>query len=184
MNRPLFFTFLIFIVNPTFSSSQIKIDASFEHLLKKMQISYNEPVEDNYQTTTLSKNNVFNCDFAIKARKADLEIRYTLVEFSESENDFSFPHIMCMNMANHIAINDENAEIIVQHVAEKDLNDIFNADWAATFYFTPKHEFSNKKNCKMLALYKEGKGIAYVFFLFNKSSIELDNQFYSLIFIP
>jgi hypothetical protein len=87
-----------------------------------------------------------------------------------------------MNSVNHIASNHEDSEIVVQTIAEEDLNINFKADWAATFYFTPKPQFSAKRNCKMLALYKEGLGLVYVFFLFNKPSIELDNQFYTLNF--
>ena len=60
--------------------------------------------------------------------------------------------------------------------------DDFNADWGQVIFFQPKSVFSHKAHCKMLALYKEGKGMAFVFFLFDKGTLELDRRFLALRF--
>ena len=174
-------TLLLISIVPVFT--QVKMDESFEQLLKELQITFNEPTESNYKTVKQSKNNIFNCNFSIKAKKGDLEIRYALIKINKGETSVTFPHILSMNTVNHIASNHEDDEIVVQHVTEEDLKTNFKADWAATFYFTPKQQFSYKRKCKMLALYKEGAGMVYIFFLFNKPSIELDMQFYTLGFV-
>ena len=155
---------------------------TFEQSLKDLHLSFNEPTENNYKTKRLSKNYIFNCDFSIKAKKKDLEIRYSIIELKE-ENSYIFPHITAMNTVNHIASNHKDSEIVVQDISDSDLKTNFRADWAAVFYFTPKYQFSKKRKCKMLALYKEGLGLVYIFFLFNRPSIELDHQFHTLSFI-
>ena len=183
MMKQFYLILAVLLVNITATFAQIKMDASFEQIIKDFHLSFNEPTENSYKTVKLSKNNIFNCDFSIKAKKGDLEIRYAVYKLDKEENKVAFPHIISMNTVNHIASNHLDSDIVVQYITDEDLKSNFKADWAATFYFNPKHQFSKKKNCKMLALYKEGIGLVYVFFLFNKSSIELDNQFYSLSFV-
>ena len=177
-----FSTLIMLLMFGTFSFAQIKMNTDFEAILKEAQISFNEPTENLYKTKKGYKNPIYNCNFAIKAKKSDLEIRYAFNQINPQESQNTFPHIISMNTANHIASNHENSEIVVQSITDEDLKKNFKADWACVFYFTPKTSFSNKRNCKMLALYKEGKGLVYTFFLFNKPSIELDHQFYSLSF--
>ncbi len=162
--------------------AQIKMPLSFEQLLNDAQLSFNKPTENKYKTLRPTKNSIFNYDFSIKAKRGDLEIRYAIKKINKKQSELIFPHILSMNTASHIASNHSDAEVVVQHVSNEDLKTIFKADWAAVFYFSPKHQFSKKRNCKMLSLYKESVGLVYVFFLFNKTSIDLDNQFYTLNF--
>ena len=47
-------------------------------------------------------------------------------------------------------------------------------------FFSPKDLFSEKEHCKMISLYKEGKGMTYIFFLFDEITEEVDMQKYCL----
>ena len=58
----------------------------------------------------------------------------------------------------------------------------FNADWGKVFFFTPKPGFTRKSHCRLLALHKEGKGTAYIFFLFEEPDEVLDHRFLALRF--
>ena len=162
--------------------AQIKMDVGFDRLLKELELAFNEPTENRYKTINRSNNNFYNCDFSIKCKNDDLEIRYSIFRIYETESEVIFPHILSMNTVHHLASNQNDSEIVVHSVPEETLKNQFNADWAAVFYFTPKSQFSSKRNCKLLVIYKEGKGLVYTFFLFNNPSIELDHQFYSLSF--
>ena len=159
------------------------MDPAFKKLLEEAKMSFNEPTENRYKTIRSSKNPVFKDNFSIKVKKGDLEIRYAISKPDDNNDKLIFPHIASMTTASHIASNANDSEIVVQNLKEGDLINQLKADWASIFYFNPKAQFSTKKFCKMLAMYKDGIGLVYVFFLFNKPSIELDNQFYTLSFL-
>ena len=83
----------------------------------------------------------------------------------------------CFNKANSVATNDEDARI-AYHEMPKEEREKYQADWGATFFFQPKDIFSKKKDCKLITLYAEGKGIAMIFYLFDEASEEIDLQKY------
>ena len=45
--------------------------------------------------------------------------------------------------------------------------DFFGADWATQSLFNPKEEFSTKKNCQLISLYKEEVGLIFLYLLFD-----------------
>ena len=74
------------------------------------------------------------------------------------------------------------ATISVHSMEEEDLKEKFHADWGSIAYFQPKTKFAGYKHCRLLGLYQEGKGMIYVFFLFDEPSRFLDNRLHSLSF--
>ena len=170
---------LFFFCNNAFA--QMKIEKDFTQKMEVMNMTFVQPLEQSYKRIKTKSNIILDADFTMKAKKADMEIRFAL--FPEGEKSFSFPHISVMSKAASVATNeDEDAPMVLHEMSKKDLA-TYEADWGATVFFQPKELFTDKKHCKMLALYREGKGLAYVFYLFNEASEEVDFQKYCLGFL-
>ena len=179
--KSLFFVVAFLNVNLTYG--QVKLAPSFLQTLNEAKIAFAEPVENLYKNSKRSRNSLLTCHLAIKNKKGDMEIRYLIKPDNESTNQWLTPHIAGMSTASHLASNlEESSQIVVHTVRREDLSLQFNADWGATFFFTPKKKFSMKKHCKMLVLYKEGSGLVYIFYLFDKISEELDKLAYPVRF--
>jgi hypothetical protein len=110
-----------------------------------------------------------------KPKKADIRIDFAL--FPEGKNTINFPPMKVSKMALSAATNEEEKAKMVLHKISKAS--------VESYYFTvPKRAFSDKDHCKMLALYREGKGLVYIFYLFNEASEEVDLQKNCLSFLP
>ncbi len=162
--------------------AQVKTTKSFTKKLIQMDLEFFPPLENSYKKIKASESIIVDFDFEIKARKKDMRIGFVL--FPEKKNAMTFPHIMASNMALSAATNeDEEARMVLHEMSKEDLES-YQADWGAIVFFQPKRIFSDKDHCKMLALYREGKGIVYIFYLFNKASEEVDLQKNCLSFLP
>lgn len=179
--RLLFFCLLsLLFSNTTFT--QIKLTKSFTTKLVEMDLEFLSPLENSYKRIRASQSIIVDFDFEIKSRKADMRIGFAL--FPEGKNAMTFPHIQVSNMALSAATNeDEEARMVLHEMSKEDLES-YQADWGAIVFFQPKRIFSDKDHCKMLALYREGKGLVYVFYLFNNASEEIDLQKNCLNFLP
>ena len=167
---------LLFFHNNTFA--QIKISKSFTQKLQHMEMDFYEPLENSYKKIRVQRNDIIDYDFAIKARKGDMEIRFALYPDNDATK---YPHINVMSMASSVATNDEEAKLVLHQLPSSELKE-YGADWGAMIFLQPKEMFTGKDHCKMLALYKEGQGLAYAFFLFDKATEEVDVQKYCLGF--
>ena len=161
--------------------AQIEVPQDFQELLTATQAAFLQPLENQYKITKVPKNYILNPDFAIRSKKKDLEIRFFLIPEKEGDPLNNVPHMRCFNKANSVATNDEDARI-AYHEMPKEEREKYNADWGATFFFQPKEIFSRKKDCKLITLYAEGKGIAMIFYLFDKATEEVDLQQYCFSF--
>lgn len=179
--RPVF-PFLLFLVWSTSNIAQLALDERFSNLLKSAGLELLEPLEAKYKAVPVYKNTYQTCDYTIRSRKEKLEISYLIKPFEENKAALFAPHVQCMRMVTHLATNREDALISWHGIEESVLKEDFNADWGQVIFFQPKRDFSSKTHCKMLAMYREGKGMAFVFFLFDEASQGLDKRFVALRF--
>jgi len=156
--------------------AQIKFSEDFFQKMEAMQMEFLQPLEASYKKIKVKKNLILKYDSAIKAKKEDMEIRFALKPESVPNQ---FPHMQATSMTVSIATNEQDTKMVMHEMSKKDLEE-YDADWGLTAFFSPKDMFSEKKHCKMISLYKEGEGMAYVFFLFDKPSEEVDMQKYCL----
>ena len=162
--------------------AQMELPDSFIDELAKSSLEINIPLENRYKDIKIKENNFRTYDLALWSKKEKLEIRYAIDSFETDTILNQIPHVECMKVISNVATNSDEAAISVHSMSNKELLEEFNADWGAVAYFQPKPEFGEYKHCKMLALFKEGKASAYVFFLFDEASEALDNRFYALQF--
>jgi hypothetical protein len=181
MRNQILFITLFSISVSTIANAQIHFPPRFEQLLNTVRLDCVIPLENNYQEIPI--NTAFQkYDFAIASRQEDLEIRYFLLPYDSANLLFIAPHIEASRLAFHLATNEEDIAITVLSLEKFELQEKFNADWGAVFYFKPKASFSEYAHCKMLTINAEGKGMAFVFFLFDEPSRELDYRFEAVRF--
>lgn len=164
------------------SAQKVELNDDFNQLLAEVDAQLILPVEANYKDIRPLKNRWMNYDFSIRSRKEGLEIRYKILPFEVENRTFYAPHVKAMQVMMQVASNDEEAVVSAISLSEKSLKEDFRADWGKLFTFTPKPEFSNKQTCQLITLYREGKGMVFLFFLFNKPPMELTYRHLSLTF--
>lgn len=173
---------LLFFVFPAIYA-QVDLPETFSFQLEQLQVDFIQPLERNYKSIRTKKNDFFSCNFGMRSKKEKLEIRYTLQAFNPQKQADHFPEVKAFTMATNLATNSQEAIITNLSIDEKYLQEQFNADWGTVYTFRPKLRFSEKPICQMLALYKEGRGFAYVFFLMDDpNNSALDYRFFALKF--
>lgn len=155
--------------------AQIDLPPRFSQKLDLCQVQLATPLEHLYKTKKAESNPIMPYDFAMYSKKEKLEIRYHIIPFSDSTNiENDLPQMHLMRTMTNVASNDEEAVTTVHSISEQQLKEDFNADWGVIAFFPPKASFSNFKNCKLLCLFKENKGIAFVYYLFDEPVEALD----------
>lgn len=184
MKTKIFPLVVVLIGSVQVATAQVDYSPRFLQLLQHAQMDFYEPVEARYKDIPVWKEaaQYQAYDFAIRSRKEALEIRYVIFPFDKKSPVFQAPGVECTRVTMHLASNDEDALISALGIGEEELEESYNADWGKIFFFQPKKSFSQRKHCKMLALYAEGKGMAFIFFLFDEPSKELNNPFLTLRF--
>ena len=183
MANRLFLIVVITLFFITILPAQVDVSPDFQQRLEEARVEFLEPLEAKYKDVRVARNDFLEYDFAIRSRKEKIEIRY-LIEPVTKTNPIAYaPHVRTVRMLMHLARNNDAFVMSGVDVRTADLQEQFNADWGKIFFFTPKEAFSRYQECKMLALFREGQGMAYVFFLFDEPSRALDNRFYALRFL-
>ncbi|MEM6317027.1 MAG: hypothetical protein AAF960_05115 [Bacteroidota bacterium] len=178
------FSFLLFcLLTTTLLAQKIKYTDSFLEKLEQTQIDVFTPVEGKYKSVRPLKNDFQPIDHAIVSKREKIVIRYSVIPYDSDKPATQLPHVDFMRLVTSVASNDEDAGVVSVHALDNpQLKTYFNADWGSMAYFKPKYRFSEAQHCRLLALFKEGQGTVYVFFLFDEPSPALDNRLRALQF--
>ena len=175
-----------FIIFTTIAFTQ-KIDypTQFNELINQVGIEFYEPADAGYKDIRPIENEYQEYEFAIWSRKEKLEMRYAILPYDEKDIFSANPHILTARALTSIATNEEHANnISAIQLSEEALKRDFNADWGMVYFFQPKPGFSPFPQCRMVALYKEGRGTVLIFHLFVKAdNTALDTRYYALRFV-
>lgn len=178
-----FLIVILFSTLPVFLYAQIKFSPKLNKELTITGLEIIQPLEARYKTIRLPQNRFLKCDYGIWSRQEKLEIRYAIEPEQPGARANLIPHVKAFSMATHLATNDDDAVISKLSLPTESLANDFNADFGEVYIFKPKRNFSEKLNCQMLVLYKEGKGMVYVFFLFDDpNNSALDYRFQAVRF--
>ncbi len=165
-------------------SQKIEIPLHFYQLLEKAKLEFFEPLDAGYKDYRPVKNEFQDCHFAIRSSKENMDIRYFIKPWDKGDPRSVNPHVSTFTVLSNVATNADEAVISAIRPAKNALLKDFNADWGMTYFFTPKEAFSDKKNCRMTALCKEGQGTVFIFYLFNDTGNEaLDTRYLALRFL-
>lgn len=160
---PLVFFPLLFVVSV---QAQDQLPASFQALLDQGQLDFLTPTEQQFKIKSAKPNAFFSTDLLLQKKESGLEVRYAILPSSEHPFD-PFPHLKSLTTATHLASNSEQSLLAIHNIDDQILQTVFKADWGGIIYFEPKAQFSKKRYCKMLSLFKEGKATVFLFFLFD-----------------
>ncbi|MEM7106297.1 MAG: hypothetical protein AAF502_24420 [Bacteroidota bacterium] len=170
---------LCFVIEPVIG--QVKMTDEVKATLEKMQLDYLQPVESFYRSLPIKKNIFLDYQMAVTAPDVNLEIRYAFRPIGSHSFD-SYPNVHSMSAVSSVATNNQDEEMILRVLEDDVAAEAYNADWAAIVDFVPKFQFSELPNGRMLALYAEGKGSVFIFFLYDEPSKFLEDQIANIKF--
>ena len=166
------------------SAQSIEIPLDFQEKLDQSGMQLLFPGDMGYKSLKCPKNDFHTCDFAIYSRQEDLEIRYAITLYDEEEPTTTVPNVLGTRAALTTSSNDEEAVMTALKFDKNYLEQVFQADWAAAWYFTPKKGFSARQHCQLLVLHKEGVATTFIYFLFDDpNNTAVDYRFVAAKFL-
>jgi hypothetical protein len=185
MKTMLFTLFVVGILVPHWIFAQkVDIPVSFFRLLNQAGIEFFEPLDAGYKEIELPENEYQNCQFAIRSGKENMQIRFFILPWNDQDPLATQPNIVTFRTITSVASNADDAVISAIQPDRETLHKDFNADWGMIYFFQPKPGFSLYPNCRMIAICKEGKGTAFIFYLFDDPANEaLDTRYLTLRFL-
>jgi hypothetical protein len=182
--KSLFAIALMLFAGTSGVAQKIDYPEEFLSLLTKSGIEFFEPLEAGYKDFEPWGNPWQPCNFAIRSRKENLQIRYLVQPWDENDPVSVNPHLNTFRILTNLASNaDESLISAIQPEKEK-LQEDFNADWGMSYFFQPKTGFSDLPYCRMLALHKEERATVFIFYLFDDPANEaLDTRYLALRFL-
>lgn len=169
------------ILIPSFAVGQLPVGQEIPEVIRPLLATLHAeilfPLDGGYSTLPQLRETAFlPCHYRLFSRSEGMEIRF-LLQPDSSEN--IPPHIESRRLALHLCSNDEQAVITARSLSEVELETLFGADWGKVHLFPPKPEFGNGAPfCQMLSIYKNGRGMIHIFFLFSEPSQLVENRIY------
>ena len=165
----------------TLLSAQLDLPADFQQLLDSMDVRYTPPLDSDYREALRQDNDYLADHYSVRSRSERLELRFHLRPENETDQYYRRPHMAATALAMNLSSNDEDAVTAVHGFDDEEL-DLYRADWAKMYTFRPKRSFSDRQQAQLIALYREGRGMAYTVLLFDEAPIELEDRQLSLRF--
>lgn len=170
------------ILPASLNAQRIDLSDDFNQLLQQVEAQLVLPVETDYKDIRPVSNPWMDYDFSIRSRKERMEIRYKISPYQQEDKSFYAPHVKAMRAALQLATNDEDALVSTIALSSKSLTEDYQADWGKLYTFQPKESFSHRNTCQMITLYRKGKGMIFLFFLFDKPPLQLDYRHLAINF--
>ncbi len=177
---PLLFFFALI---GTLLAAQRELPSDFQARLDQAGLSFIYPLDAGYKSRRNAPSPYFESHYTLRSRKEKMEIRYHIQPFDANDPTADLPHINASRLLLHLASNDGDKLMSGINLSEEVLQEDYQADWGKLFNFQPKSGFSRYQHCQMLALFLEGKGMAYVLFLFDDAPPTLEYRKQALEFI-
>ena len=167
MLRVFAFTGILFISYGQVSSQRNIDIEEIEADLDKMELDFYIPTENTFKFQKLRLSEFFEYDSRMKAKSNEMEILIALHPDGEDDATTYFPHIEFQRLLANLSPNDDDQNILVVGWREQRLKER-NADWGAEAYFTPREEITKFPHLKLVAFFKEGKGMVVMAYCFDK----------------
>ena len=159
--RALVIIFLFCTVHLSGQSFQEKVTTT----LAESNIELFAPLEQGAFSLKKDHNAFFKTDFQIM-HTDKVEVRVEVMSYPKDSLEMSNPHVKNGVRLGHLIDNVNDDPVSLHTLGSEDL-DFFGADWATQSMFNPKDEFSPKKNCQLITLYKEEVGLIFLYLLFD-----------------
>lgn len=172
---------MLFCSLPVVAPAQVDIPDTFSKLLDSLHLRFTAPIGSDFRAQKSSENRYLVAQYILRSRREKLEMRFYLQPDREDDRYFQLPHIAAATLAMNLGSNDEDAVTAVHGFDDEELA-LYQADWARMYTFRPKRAFSDKQQAQMIAIYHEGRGMAYTFLLFDRPPDTLEGRQLTLRF--
>lgn len=141
-----------------------------EDELDRMGLDFYMPVEHSFKFKKLRNSEFYKYDSRIKARSNEMEILIALHPDGEDLSTSMHPHIEFNRLLGNLTPNDFDQEVLVIGWRKPKLIDR-HADWGAEAYFRPRKSVTKFPHAKLVAFFKEGKGMVIMLYCFDKPDL-------------
>ncbi|MEO0732243.1 MAG: hypothetical protein AAFZ52_05375 [Bacteroidota bacterium] len=155
--------------------AQIPLSPEFSTLLDSLDVRVNHPLGGNFKLLPNRENDYLADQLTVYGKDEKLEVRFHLVPEDARSPYYQMPHLQAGLLVTNLGSNDPDAVTAVHSFGEEEMI-VFNADWASMYTFRPKRSYSTKEQAQLVAIYKEGRGLAYTVLLFDKAPGTLEGR--------
>ena len=161
--------------------AQLDLPTDFQQLLDSMDVRFTPPLDSDYREALRHDNDYLADHYSVRSRSERLELRFHLRPENETDHYYRRPHMAATTLAMNLSSNDEDAVTAVHSFDDEEL-DLYRADWAKMYTFRPKRSYSSREQAQLIAVYREGRGMAYTVLLFDEAPLALEERQLSLRF--
>ena len=145
--------------------AQLQVPQDFTRSLEEHGMILDQAPLNDYRLVPVSSNPDMEFDLALRSPSVDLEIRYAIREGIQSWEELAFATLLNVGRADPASA--ELARFDVNAVREE-----FNADAGVSGAFEPRETFAGEWDLGlMVAIWSEGRGMAYIFYLYNREQV-------------
>lgn len=171
----------LFFFTASSLAAQLPLTPEFSAMLDSFDLRLNHPDDDDFKLKPNPENDYLADQLTLYSKAEKLEIRFHLRPESERDIYYQRPHMRTGMLVMNLASNDEDAVTTVHAFDEEELI-TYGADWAKMYTFRPKRSYSPRATAQLIAIYKQGSGLAYTILLFDKAPEALEARQFSLGF--
>lgn len=153
----------------------------FRHLSSRMEVRLNDVFDLGFDIEQARPNDYLADHLVLYSKDEKLEMRFHLRPERPNDPLAGMPHLRIHTLAANLGSNDEDAVTTVHSFGEEELAAV-NADWARMYTFRPKRSYSDYRHAQLVALYREGRGLAYTILLFDKTPPSIEDRQLALRF--
>jgi len=157
------------------------VTPEFAILLDSMDVRINHPLDADFRLQPNLENDYLKDQLTAYSKREKLEMRFHLRPETGTDPYFQMPHLRAATLVMNLSSNEEDAVTTVHSFGEEEMA-IFNADWARMYTFRPKRSYSDRGNAQLVALYKSGRGMAYIILLFREAPTTIEGRQLALRF--
>ena len=148
--------------------------------LAAINMSIFSPIEQNEYKLKEDHSKYFPATFIIN-HPDKLDVRVEIFSYPKDSTALANPHVQNGMRLGQIMNNLDDSTISMHRLGSEDLK-FYGADWATQATFHPRIEFSNKRHCQLITIYKEEVGMVYLYLLFDDLDKYQDDWRYLLGF--
>jgi hypothetical protein len=172
---------LLLLKIPFFSFAQeFEFSPSFLKIAAANNLELTYPTENSFSEISQISNEYLPFVFGMKSKKQDIEIYILYQNFDLQNPATQNPQVETTRITANAATNHEESVITVLELGKEYVKESFGAEWGREIYFHPKKGLTDKENCRLVTVYKEGYGQLSIFFFFNEKTAYLDS-FYNWV---
>lgn len=161
--------------------AQLPTTPAFDSLATALGLVVNAPANGDFRLEKFPAGEYLSEQLAVYSRNEKLEIRLRLEPVRPDGRYYQRPGIRTSLLAMNLGSNAEDAVTTVHSFDEEELN-ARNADWAAMYTFRPKRSVSDRQQAQLVAIYKQGRGLALTLLLFDRAPVTLEARQFLLGF--